>query len=188
MYGPPFRPEIGKVTLSVVPPVMNMKDPAEVCETVVVMFAFLLFPLMSFHEELPGVNVAAEYRANRPLIGRAIGLLVADDTNVGTAVGKQVVGPAVGKELGLEEGKEVGEVVGVVVGVDVGPALGMTLGTKDEVGVIDGSKILGLKVGIHEVGGNVGIPVGPKVGRSVGMDLNNSSSTFMISERDSSLL
>ena len=75
-----------------------------------------------------------------------------------------------------------------MVGVDVGQAVGMTLGTMDEVGVIDGSKIVGLKVGIHEVGGNVGTPVGPKVGTSVGVDLNNSSSTFVISERDSSLL
>ena len=140
MYGPPFRPEIGKVTLSVVPPVMNMKDPAEVCETVVVMFAFLPFPLMSFHEVLPGVNVAAEYRANRPFIGIAVGLLVTDGTTEG-----------------VTEGSFEGDVVG-------------------------------MEVGIHEVGGNVGIPVGPKVGRSVGMDLNNSSSTFVISERDSSLL
>ena len=95
MYGPPFRPEIGKVTLSVVPPVMNMKDPAEVCEMVVVMFAFLPFPLMSFHEVLPGVNVAAEYRANRPLIGIAVGLLVVGIKEE-TIVGVMVVGLIVG--------------------------------------------------------------------------------------------
>ncbi|KAK3252053.1 hypothetical protein CYMTET_38611 [Cymbomonas tetramitiformis] len=119
------------------------------------------------------------------LVGRSVGVLVG--LRVGTrVVGESVVGDLVGRSVGVSVGVAVGEyvegervggtdgerVVGALVGVIVGVVVGLRVGVEElgeAVTVIVGV-VVGFRVGVEELGEAVTVIVGVVVGFRVGVE------------------